>query len=77
MVIVYLAIYRSMIENHVQNGQPYENQFIKINKWELHKDTIMDHKNILNFSEHKKLSENIILIPKLIMTSISIQLLRF
>lgn len=32
----------------------------------------MDHKNILNFSEHKKLSENIILIPKLIMTSISI-----
>jgi len=34
----------------------------------------MDHKNILNFSEHKKLGENIILIPKLIMSSINFNL---
>ena len=34
----------------------------------------MDHKNILNFSEHKKLDENMILIPKLIMSSINFNL---
>ena len=35
----------------------------------------MDHKNILNFSEHKKLGENIILIPKLIMSFINFNLI--